>query len=87
MIFSYSDRILQEGRFLVERNATIRQTAKAFNISKSCVHKDLTQKLPQIDAPLYFLVKQILTQNFNQKHIRGGIATQNNFKTKKSKTV
>ena len=66
--------------YIIENNATIRRAAKQFGISKSTVHKDLTQRLPQYNRSLYLQVKQILEVNKAERHIRGGMATKNKYK-------
>lgn len=79
MLFSYEERILQEGKFIAETGSTVRKTAKAFGVSKSCVHKDVTEKLKYYDDELYEKVKKILAINFSQKHLRGGFATKRKY--------
>ncbi len=83
MIFSYQDRIIKEGMYICEYGATVRQTAKVFGISKSCVHKDVTEKLKYLKPELYLEVKAVLKNNFEQKHIRGGEATKNKYQKNK----
>lgn len=80
MLIFLQQRIILEGRYILENNSTIRKTAKAFDVSKSCVHKDIHQKLKIIDEALYLQVKKVLNNNFKEKHLRGGIATKNKFK-------
>ncbi len=63
-------------RYIIDNNATIRQTAKAFNYSKSLVHNDVSNKLKKINFDLYIEVKRILDKNFKERHIRGGEATR-----------
>ncbi|MCI8388710.1 MAG: stage III sporulation protein D [Clostridiales bacterium] len=62
--------------YLVEHNSTVRATAKAFGISKSTVHKDITYRLKRIDPPLSAAVNQILEKNKSERHLRGGNATK-----------
>lgn len=70
------------GEYIVESRGTVRETAKKFGISKSTVHKDLTEKLP-IDSPtLYPKVKEILEINKKERHIRGGMATKAKYAKK-----
>ena len=66
--------------YIIENRATVRAAAKKFGISKSTVHKDLQDRLPQINPTLYHLVKEILEINKAQRHIRGGIATRKKYK-------
>ena len=70
--------------YIIETGATVRSAAKIFGISKSTVHKDLTQRLPYCNAMLYRQVRYILEQNKAQRHIRGGIATRNKYLLKKN---
>ena len=66
--------------YLVENKATVRAVASHFGISKSTVHKDVTQTLKRVNKPLYFQVKQILTVNKQERHLRGGEATRQKYK-------
>ncbi len=71
--------------YIIENKATIRAAAQHFGISKSTVHKDLSQRLPQCSRKLYEQVRQVLDLNKAQRHIRGGIATRDKYKLQKSK--
>ena len=62
--------------YVIDTGATVRATALHFGVSKSTVHKDLTNKLKQINPPLFRMVKEILEINKSQRHIRGGEATR-----------
>lgn len=66
--------------YIIENRATVRAAAKQFGISKSTVHKDLTQRLPQCSRSLYLQVRQILQINKAERHIRGGLATRNKYR-------
>ena len=66
--------------YMIENGATVRAAAKHFGISKSTVHKDLQQRLPQCNATLYAQVRQILDLNKQERHIRGGLATRQKYK-------
>ena len=66
-------RVLEEAEYVID---TVRGTARVFSISKSTVHKDLTDRLKKIDAHLYVLVKKVLDKNLSERHIRGGNATR-----------
>ena len=66
--------------YIIENRATVRTAAKKFGISKSTVHKDLQDRLPQFNRTLYLQVKEILDENKAQRHIRGGIATRKKYK-------
>ncbi|MCI8747203.1 MAG: sporulation transcriptional regulator SpoIIID [Lachnospiraceae bacterium] len=64
---------------MVENNATVRQTATVFGVSKSTVHKDLTERLPSINHQLAEQARQVLDVNKAERHIRGGMATRDKY--------
>ena len=66
--------------YLIETGATVRAAAAHFGISKSTVHKDLTERLKQYNAKLYQQVRSILDLNKQERHIRGGLATRRKYK-------
>jgi putative DeoR family transcriptional regulator (stage III sporulation protein D) len=66
--------------YMIENRATVRAAASKFGISKSTVHKDLQDRLPQFNRSLYLQVKAILDENKAQRHIRGGMATRKKYK-------
>lgn len=66
--------------YLIENRTTVRAAAKKFGISKSTVHKDLSERLPVYNRTLYLQVKEILEENKAQHHIRGGLATRRKYK-------
>ena len=66
--------------YIIENRATVRAAARKFGISKSTVHKDLQDRLPQFNRTLYLQVKEILDENKAQRHIRGGLATRKKYK-------
>ena len=66
--------------YLIENRTTVRAAAKKFGISKSTVHKDLSERLPVYNRTLYVQVKEILDENKAQRHIRGGLATRRKYK-------
>jgi len=66
--------------YLIENRTTVRAAAKKFGVSKSTVHKDLSERLPLYDRPLYLQVKAVMEENKAQRHIRGGIATRKKYK-------
>ena len=74
------ERACQLAVYMIENRATVRAAAKKFGISKSTVHKDLSQRLPQYNQALYEPVKVILDTNKAQRHIRGGLATRKKYK-------
>ena len=65
--------------YIIEHNATVRQTAKAFGVSKSTVHKDVTDRLMQINPTLAKQARQVLDVNKSERHIRGGMATKEKY--------
>ena len=74
------ERACQLAVYMVENGATVRAAANHFGISKSTVHKDLQQRLPQCNRQLYLQVRQVLDTNKQQRHIRGGQATRRKYK-------
>ena len=66
--------------YIIETGATVRTAAKHFGISKSTVHKDLSQRLPQCNKCLYRQVRSVLELNKAQRHIRGGLATREKYR-------
>lgn len=74
------DRAQKLGSYMVENNATVRAAATKFSVSKSTVHKDLTERLQRINPVLYDQVRIVLEQNKAERHIRGGLATRKKYK-------
>ena len=66
--------------YIIETGATVRAAARHFGISKSTVHKDLSQRLPQYDRILYAQVRKVLDENKRERHIRGGMATRRKYR-------
>lgn len=66
--------------YMIETSATVRAAARHFGISKSTVHKDLTQRLEPYNHGLYLQVREILDENKRERHIRGGMATRRKYK-------
>ncbi len=66
--------------YIIENKTTVRAAAKRFGISKSTVHKDIQDRLPTFNRPLYLQVKAVLDENKAQRHIRGGLATRKKYK-------
>ena len=66
--------------YIIENRTNVRAAAQRFGISKSTVHKDISERLPQFNRPLYFQVKAVLDVNKAQRHIRGGIATRKKYR-------
>ncbi len=75
-------RAVDLANYIIETNATVRSTAKHFGVSKSTVHKDVGTRLFEIDKPLYKNVKKVLDVNKSERHIRGGAATREKYKTR-----
>lgn len=74
------ERCVTLANYIIEKNATVRAAAKKFGISKSTVHKDVTERLKKVQPQLYKEVKKILETNKQERHIRGGIATRKKYK-------
>ena len=77
------NRATRLGAYIVENKATVRRAAKQFGVSKSTVHKDVSQRLKYLDSGLYRDVKRILAVNKAQRHIRGGLATKKKYEALK----
>ena len=71
------------GLYMIENNATVRSAAKAFSISKSTVHKDVSERLKKINPTLYRQVKELMDTNKQERHIRGGMATKKKYAREK----
>lgn len=78
-----SDRAVILGQYILENNATVRKAAKKFGISKSTVHKDVSERLPKTAPLLYPEVKKVLEKNKRERHIRGGLATKKKYEEMK----
>ena len=76
------ERAERLAQYIIENRTTVRAAAKKFGISKSTVHKDISDRLPQFNRGLYLQVKEVLDVNKAQRHIRGGIATKQKYKGK-----
>ena len=74
------ERACDLAEYIIESKATVRSAAKKFGISKSTVHKDLSERLEHINRPLYLQVKEVLEFNKAERHIRGGLATRMKYK-------
>ena len=73
------ERVLLIARYIIDNNATVRQTARYFGISKSTVHKDTTERLEQINPTLAQEARKVLNINKSERHIRGGMATREKY--------
>ncbi len=81
-VYSIEERCVILANYLVDNKATVRAVAKSFGISKSTVHKDVTQVLKEVDNGLYLRVKEILEINKSERHIRGGEATRAKYENR-----
>ena len=73
------ERAIDIANYIIDYNATVRQTAKQFGISKSTVHKDVTERLSQINPELAREARKVLDVNKSERHIRGGLATREKY--------
>ena len=73
------ERAINIANYIIDNNATVRQTAKQFGISKSTVHKDVTDRLMQINPALAKEARKVLDVNKSERHIRGGLATREKY--------
>lgn len=74
-----AEKIKEEARYIVDNNATVRQAAKKFGISKSTIHIHMERKLPEISMNMYKKVREVFDANKNERHIRGGNATREKY--------
>lgn len=74
------ERACELAEYIIENQATVRAAATQFGISKSTVHKDLTERLPHVKPALYKQVRVLLDLNKAERHIRGGMATRRKYK-------
>lgn len=75
-----SERVRNEGQYIVSTGCTVRTAAAVFKVGKSTIHKDMTERLSEIDAKLYAKVRAVLDKNLQERHIRGGNATREHYK-------
>ncbi len=80
---SIEERAVSLARYIIDSKDTVRGTAKKFGISKSTVHKDLSQRLERINRALYVDVRKVLDENKAERHIRGGLATKKKYEKMK----
>lgn len=73
------ERAINIAVYIIDNNATVRQTAKAFGVSKSTVHKDVTSRLMQVNPTLAKQARTVLDVNKSERHIRGGLATRKKY--------
>ncbi len=74
------ERVLQLSEYIVTSSSTVRGAAKKFNVSKSTVHKDITERLSMLDKKLLNEVNAVLMKNKEERHIRGGMATKEKYR-------
>ena len=79
MVETIPERVCELAVYIIKTGATVRSAAQKFGVSKSTVHKDLSQRLPQYNKILYEQVRKVLDLNKAQRHIRGGMATKNKY--------
>ncbi|MBE6149572.1 MAG: stage III sporulation protein D [Firmicutes bacterium] len=72
-------RVVDEANYIIKTGSTVREMSKIFNVSKSTVHKDLHERLIEIDENLYKKVEEILKYHIEIRHIRGGFSTKNKY--------
>lgn len=75
------ERALEIAKYIISSRTTVRDAAKIFGVSKSTVHKDVTERLPKINPVVALQVKEIMDKNKAERHIRGGKATKMKYKT------
>ena len=80
MLTNIDERVRDVASYILEDQSTVRAAAKEFGISKSTVHKDMTERLPRLDPALYRQVRALLDINKAERHIRGGLATRRKYK-------
>ena len=85
MRISVDERAVILGEYILETGATVRSAAKVFGISKSTVHKYVTERLSYINPLLHRQVRAVLLKNKEERHIRGGLATQKKYREKSLK--
>ena len=81
------ERAIVVAKYILEKNTTVRQTARTFGVSKSTIHKDVTERLEEINPTLAKEVKMVLEKNKSERHIRGGMATKLKYEKETKKDV
>ena len=82
MFLNYiEERTVNIANYIIDKGATVRDAAKVFGISKSTIHKDMTERLPAINKALAHEVRGVLEINLSERHIRGGLATKEKYKS------
>lgn len=78
------ERVKQLANYIIETGSTVRKAASKFNVSKSTVHKDISERLEKINPSLAIEAKKVLERNKKERHIRGGMATKMKYERKKA---
>ena len=81
---SIANRTISEARYILQHGCTVRDASKVFFVSKSTLHKDVTERLRLVDQKLYEEVKEVLNYNLSQRHLRGGNATKMKYESHKN---
>lgn len=79
MKWNIDERCIVIGNYIIDTGATVRNAASKFGVSKSTVHKDITEKLYLVDRKLYHSVESVLKKNKSERHLRGGLATKEKY--------
>ncbi|MBP3463892.1 MAG: sporulation transcriptional regulator SpoIIID [Clostridia bacterium] len=77
------ERVIEVAHYIIDSKDTVRGSAKKFGVSKSTIHKDVSQRLEKINKALYLEVRKILDENKAERHIRGGLATKKKYEKMK----
>ena len=83
MNYEIENRAEKLGEYIIEHKATVRGAAQKFGISKSTVHKDVSQRLRALNPTMFIRVRKVLDENKSERHIRGGMATKNKYLLRK----
>lgn len=83
MNYRIEERCKEVAEYVIKENATVRQAAKKFMISKSTVHKDIAERLQDVDVELFKEARKVLDNNKSERHIRGGAATKRKYMMRK----
>lgn len=87
MNYSINERTLLIADYVIKHHSTVRDTALVFGIAKSTIHKDLTKRLPRLSPTKYSEIRNILDENFKERHIRGGESTRKMYLRKKEEKM
>ena len=80
MYSNIEERAVELAEYIIENSATVRSAAKKYGVSKSTVHKDISERLKETNHALYLRVKEVLEKNKAERHLRGGAATRRKYK-------